>query len=729
MTTRLCRAVSVPAFAFFLMLLFLPPSFAADTPENAALMHELDVTLNLKEREIKGTDIITVREGVDKLRLYLRQMSTVESVESAGTALIFTALEVDKKRQEVLIELPKSPTPVQLKVRVGFKGKFPTVESASESVKRGVAYLEDGVIGEEGAMLLASSLWYPQEEGALAPFDLTIHLPVGYASISEGVRVPEARHARADVKTDPKTDIKADVKTDAKTEVKNIVNRWKSDAPLSGIDIIAAKFDIKNEKYKGVDIYTFLLNKDDALSKLYIKKTKEYLDLYSGMFGAYPFKKFAVVEGFLPTGYGMPSFTLLGSTVIRLPFIPDTSLGHEIAHNWWGNSVFPDAAGGNWTEALTTFTADYMLSKKKGQEEARNFRVSKLWGYKNFATADEISIADFSDATSQEKRAVGYNKGMMMLNMLYNQIGEDAFNAGLREFYSKMAFKKATWKDIMRAFEKTSGKDLYWFFDQWLNRIGGPDIAIENVTVTGDKPPYLVSFNIKQKAPAYIMTLPVSFKTEKDGAVKKTMVVSGEDYKAYTELLSKPLSVEVDPDYESFRILSSGEVPPSFGLILGDRKAVIVVPSSGEAHDKYLASAELLAKDFNLTLLTDDDEDLPEYVKRASVLLLGGPLENRAFVLIQPYLKMYVDAIGDSFVINNRKYPASSTVGLAARNTDNPLAGIGVFAVSGSPEETLEKIKRIRYFPDESYIIIASDGKIEKGRAKAENLLKKDVIQ
>jgi hypothetical protein len=58
------------------------------------------------------------------------------------------------------------------------------------------------------------------------------------------------------------------------------------------------------------------------------------------VFGPYPFPKFAVVENFFPTGYGFPSYTLLGSTILRLPFILNTSLGHEIAHCWWGNGVF-----------------------------------------------------------------------------------------------------------------------------------------------------------------------------------------------------------------------------------------------------------------------------------------------------------------------------------------------------------------------------------------------------
>ena len=64
------------------------------------------------------------------------------------------------------------------------------------------------------------------------------------------------------------------------------------------------------------------------------------------MHGPYPFPKFAIVENFFPTGYGFLSYTLLGGSVLKLPFIPETSLRHEIAHSWWGNGVLVDYAAG-----------------------------------------------------------------------------------------------------------------------------------------------------------------------------------------------------------------------------------------------------------------------------------------------------------------------------------------------------------------------------------------------
>ena len=103
---------------------------------------------------------------------------------------------------------------------------------------------------------------------------------------------------------------------------------------------------------------TYMFPKSNHLSQSYLDAIAKYISQYEALFGPYPFDKFAVVENFFSTGYGFPSYTLLGSRVIRLPFIIHTSLGHEIAHCWWGNGVYVDYAQGNWSEGLTTYVSD-----------------------------------------------------------------------------------------------------------------------------------------------------------------------------------------------------------------------------------------------------------------------------------------------------------------------------------------------------------------------------------
>ena len=75
---------------------------------------------------------------------------------------------------------------------------------------------------------------------------------------------------------------------------------------------------------------------DIALADTYISHSKKFLEKYEKLLGKYPFKRFAIVENILPTGYAMPTFTLLGRDVVRLPFIVKTALEHEVLHQWFG---------------------------------------------------------------------------------------------------------------------------------------------------------------------------------------------------------------------------------------------------------------------------------------------------------------------------------------------------------------------------------------------------------
>ncbi len=131
------------------------------------------------------------------------------------------------------------------------------------------------------------------------------------------------------------------------------------DTPTEEIYVIAAAFTEYEFDAGAVKAMAFLREKDDALANRYLETTAQYLEMYRKLIGPYPYGKFALVENFWETGYGMPSFTLLGSQIIRFPFILHSSYPHELLHNWWGNGVFVDFESGNWCEGLTAYMADH----------------------------------------------------------------------------------------------------------------------------------------------------------------------------------------------------------------------------------------------------------------------------------------------------------------------------------------------------------------------------------
>ena len=163
-----------------------------------------------------------------------------------------------------------------------------------------------------GVYLPGASGWYPLVGRALMTFKLTVAQPATWRVVSEGAGTSRDADGRA---------------------------RWASTDPVDQIHIVGGPLQLTTQAAGAVEAQVYLHENDDALSSKYLAATAQYLEMYRGLIGPYPYGKFALVENFWETGYGMPSFTLLGPQIIRFPFILTSSYPHEILHNWWGNSV------------------------------------------------------------------------------------------------------------------------------------------------------------------------------------------------------------------------------------------------------------------------------------------------------------------------------------------------------------------------------------------------------
>ena len=284
-----------------------------------------------------------------------------------------------------------------------------------------------------GTFLLAGAGWYPDLVDGRDTFPLLrVKAPEGVLAVTSGLGLG---HTTRDGAT---------------------FSEWRIDNPLRGLALSAAAYGVQEKKVGDVVAATYFLPRNQDLSAAYLDAIAAYLELYSELFGPYPFPKFAVVENFFPTGYGFSSYTLLGSTILRLPFILNTSLGHEIAHCWWGNGVFVNYEYGNWSEGLTTYVSDYLYKERESAAAARDYRLQAL---RNFTTlvppAKDFPLARFTGRVDTATKAVGYDKGMMVFHMLRKAIGEEAFWGALRDVYRERLFQPTAWDDLRRAFEKT----------------------------------------------------------------------------------------------------------------------------------------------------------------------------------------------------------------------------------------------------------------------------------
>ena len=209
--------------------------------------------------------------------------------------------------------------------------------------------------------------------------------------------------------------------------------------------------------------------------------------------------------------------TYLGSQVLRLPFIPDTSLGHEVLHSWWGDGVGVDGRDGNWAEGLTTFMADYTYMEQRGAQAAREQRLAWLREFAILPAAEDRPLDTFRGRMHTVSQATGYHKAAFVFVMLRDQIGPDAFATAVRRFWQSHRLSVASWNDLEAAFSSAAtGRPLAAFFAQWLTRSGAPRLSLGQVGSDDGR----VSFTLSQDEPPYELAVPVEVGT--DGAAGRS---------------------------------------------------------------------------------------------------------------------------------------------------------------------------------------------------------------
>jgi aminopeptidase N len=631
--------------------------------------HDLSVKIVPSAHYLIASDRITLPVAQKEVRFFINKNLSIKDIKPDG--LMEIKEEGNQKRIDLSFPEPQSSFTVRYEGII-----YEPVEQIGEQA-RGYSYT-GGIISEEGVFLHGGSFWYPAMENGLLRFRLSIELPEGWYGISQG------NEERGD---------------------KLII--WNSPEPQEEIYLVANRFVKYEEEIDGFRALVLLRSPDEELARKYISATFRYIRLYEDLIGPYPYRKFALVENFFESGFGMPSFTLLGPKVLRLPFIIDSSYPHEILHNWWGNSVWPGHGKGNWTEGLTAYLSDHLIKELKGED--REYRFTVLQKYADYVLNErEISIEEFRERHSASQEAIGYGKSLYLFHMLRRDLGDKVFIEGLREFYRSRQFRYADMDDIRESFEKVSGKDLKGFFNQWAKRRGAPLLKIKGHRVKER----LLSITIEQaqEGPSYSLKIPLTALLE-DGSIFEAQLEIDKREKTFEiELPRKPLRVDIDPEYDIFRRLLKEEIPPAITGVLGSKEVVVIKESDTPKDYNELIDMLKKAGPEEVMIMDDRVSSLPE----KTVILLGW--NNR-------FLKNLKGSYGVSIrngiievsgrVIN----PERESLVFVISNPESPERPL-MFIGSENPHTLKALSRKLPHYHKYSYLVFEGDEAINtmKGR-------------
>ncbi|RLD34742.1 MAG: peptidase M28, partial [Bacteroidetes bacterium] len=684
-----------------ILILFSSLSFSQT---HEAVNHKLFAQINPETSEIMVTDSISI-EG-DFIREFLLNadftpvsLSKKISLEKITDNANASDVGMDRDDADAGNGLKLSKWKIKGSASsfvISYHGKIKSeLEQSEENYQRGFSQ-SPGIIDTMGIYLAGSTFWVPVFEDKLMTFSLTTELPEDWKNVTQGKRSKEEIRSGRHFDT------------------------WVCDRPQEEVFLIAARFnEYSYDMNSGIKAMAFLRTPDESLANKYLEVTEQYMDMYQSMLGEYPYTKFALVENFWETGYGMPSFTLLGEKVIRLPFILHSSYPHELLHNWWGNSVYVDFESGNWCEGITVFMSDHLIKEQRGAGD--EYRRSTLQKYSNYVTKEnDFPLNKFISRHDGPSEAIGYGKAMMMWQMLRRKIGNENFIAGVQLFYDNNKYQTASYSDMREAMEEVSGLDLTSFFTQWVDRTGAPEIGIKEIKTDMFAGKYRIYISIEQKQDEEVfdIDIPINIATEK-GIETFVFNMDKKEQDYQISLDSKPLKLAIDPQYDVFRILNPSEVPPTLSKIWGSANNLIVLPGNASQEQKeiYNTFATQWKESDNANFIIKYDTDIEELPKDKTVWILGFE-NNFAQKINQQLIDYNSNFTTDSVIFQNKKLIRKGNAFVFTLFDENDINKQTIFISIDNENAIAGLIRKLPYYGKYSYLAFSGDEptNIEKGQ-------------
>lgn len=218
---------------------------------------------------------------------------------------------------------------------------------------------------------------------------------------------------------------------------------------------------------------------DDAYftqNKAAIDKTGDLINLFSGLFGPYPFAAEKYGHCVAPSGGGMEHQTM--TTLVNFSYL---LVAHELAHQWFGDYVTCSTWGDIWVnEGFASYSEYLTYQYLNSQTEADNWIIRTQNYIKSEPDGSVFVPAGFQ--TNEDRifdYRLTYAKGAAIIHMIRQEVANDSLFFGiLREFLTRFSHSTASGNDFRDLLEEKTGRSFHRFFEQWYMGEGHPIHAI-----------------------------------------------------------------------------------------------------------------------------------------------------------------------------------------------------------------------------------------------------------
>ena len=339
---------------------------------------------------------------------------------------------------------------------------------------------------------------------------------------------------------------------------------WKQEVPHSTylVSVIAGRFEKYTGRAGNVPLEYYVppgTGRDKAMRSF--SETPEAMRFFEGRIGLpYPYEKYAqtTVQEFTFGGMeNISATTLTDRTLHEAVSEPQSSsvdlVTHELSHQWFGDLLTCRDWAHLWlNEGFATFWAAVYREHRFGRDEYLNEVREDRERYldedrqryrRPLVTSYYSDPVDLFDRTT-------YQKGFMVLDMLRYLLGDEPFFQAIAHYAATHRNQTVVTDDLRKAVEESSGKDLGWFFEQWVYKAGYPELSVAQEWNEAAKQVRLIvqqTQTLDAMTPLFRMPVDVEFETP--GMKKTVRLEISREREEYTyELDAQPVMTRFDPD-------------------------------------------------------------------------------------------------------------------------------------------------------------------------------------
>ncbi len=390
-----------------------------------------------------------------------------------------------------------------------------------ESPVEGITF---AAIHPDYAYLLYPARWFPVSGYTADRFgaDLRITVPTGYSVLGSGI---DSHQASGD---------------------KNLFE-FKMDRPSFPGSIAVVKDAPVKVDSEGVTTTLYFRDPEKAMSQAYGEEIGKMMSYFTGTFGLPAYANLTIVETEpgAPNGYAAPGMVFLAPHGITQS-VASRLLANEVSRQWWEELVSSASRNHIWlTNGMAAYSELLWTEHTAGAGAMETQLNSEMIGA---LTVDNVPLIQSSrlDDYSPEFWALTGSKGASVMNMLRYVLGDEPFFKVLKEYAKQCAWQAVTTEDLRKIIQTVTGKDIGYFFIQWVESSGAPEFKLE-YTIYRVQKGFRVMGKISQDLDTFRM--PVELKIDTEGNPESTRVeVMGTSSEFTVDTFGKPKNIQIDPD-------------------------------------------------------------------------------------------------------------------------------------------------------------------------------------